>query len=1573
MRSMSKSLPVSDADDVVKVVQDLSQRVLNVYRADPGHVLEHANNERRITQGGYGERQIYELVQNGADENMERTPGVVGTIHVLLTADHLYCANTGAPMTPAGTDTILRMAVSRKRTGKIGRFGVGVKSVLSVSDTPRFYSRTGSFGFDKEWSARVIRETLPDLLASDPTPVLRMAQPLDLDSERRGDELLDELMGWASTTVVLPLHPGADDRLGRDLRNFPAHFMLFSPHVNRLVLEDTRAGHGLRREITQETRGVEHQVVEHRNDVRHSSERWFVFSVDHEPSPTAARTAGELHERPVVTISWAVPDKGVPQRGKRGTFWAYFPTHYDTTLTGILNAPWKTPEDRQNLTKSDFNEELVTRAAELVVDSIPDLIEEKDPGSYLTLLTARGREASQWGDEILSQKVLRAAAHRPSLPDQDGSLRLPKDLQLHPENLAPAWLEQWATHPGRPKNWCHHSVESRERRSRTRDILHQAGVATSSLRTWLEALVADRSVNGAKCAVTLAASIVETGSQLQATEARTARVLLTERGDFRSPSEGKVFRRHDGVRLPDETTRYLHDAIAQDPEMLHALQVLGVEEANAVGRLRAAVASGFARYRNNDWEDFWALARTVDCDEMVSTVKDRLDEPKRVLKVRTATGQFRLVHDCILAGPVVPLDGRRDAALLIDPVFHAADTDMLKALGAMDRPALRMNPRLDAWFSDYGSVMYHQFCAALPPQVSRPRPSSVSLVGQDTAGPLHLLPELSQEGRAAFTRELPDPGIVPDWRCIRTTGQGGDLRVESPLVWMLRQKGMLCTSIGARRPNAAVSSELAVDDRFLPVADIATAYSRALRLPSTLQDVPAALWSELAQRADAGTDASFVGAAYAFLAKSAPSGTLGDGTRLFRCQVGEDWTMRHGESIAVTFDEDQYEVLLRERVPALLVATEDDAQLLIDRLRFRAPSDLLVEEIHYVPLTAPVPLTDVYPRLRQVLARGAAWKLAHCSELARVIRGPEGRREQMLTETLDGLTVVLCGEHDEESTLQAVDRLLGLRLGAEGCRSLLRQQARDRGDKKLQAVRQEADLAHKFLLALGENRLTAELPPGLALADARLRQRPIDGLRAAQLLLAAHGEDVLRVLAPALTEAGFDVPQIWTGGPSARRFVRTYGFPESWAGDPQTPGNPKPYETVPGPRKPLKLHAYQEALVERMYEHLAQNEEKRAMLQIPTGSGKTRVAAEAGVRALRDGLLNGPILWISQSQELAEQAIETWAYVWQSEGTNKPLRITRLWGGIPDAVPVSDGPQVVVAIDDTAVKRLPKEDYAWLRACALVIVDEAHFAVPKTYTRILDALGIDQYKTSRHLIGLTATAFRGDSDDETRTLASRFGHKRLDYGVFDNDDPHRHLQSLKVLADVRHEELLGGSYVLSPQQVAEVRSTHSMTLPADVVSDLAKDVERTRRIVDRIENLPSDWPVLVFATSVEHAQVLAALLQDRGITAASIDGRTPPSIRRRRISAFKDNRIRVLTNYKVLTQGFDAPAVRAVVVARPTFSPNTYIQMIGRGLRGELNGGKDSCLILNVADNIENFGRGLAYTRMEHLWRQTGR
>ena len=84
-----------------------------------------------------------------------------------------------------------------------------------------------------------------------------------------------------------------------------------------------------------------------------------------------------------------------------------------------------------------------------------------------------------------------------------------------------------------------------------------------------------------------------------------------------------------------------------------------------------------------------------------------------------------------------------------------------------------------------------------------------------------------------------------------------------------------------------------------------------------------------------------------------------------------------------------------------------------------------------------------------------------------------------------------------------------------------------------------------------------------------------------------------------------------------------------------------------------------------------------------------------------------------------------------------------------------------------------------------------------------------------------------------------------------------------------------------------------------------------------------------------------------------------------------EGELRVLTNFGVLTEGFDAPAVRAVYVARPTYSPNLYSQMIGRGLRGPENGGKETCLIVNVADNLAQYGESLAFKEWEHLWSGT--
>ena len=50
-----------------------------------------------------------------------------------------------------------------------------------------------------------------------------------------------------------------------------------------------------------------------------------------------------------------------------------------------------------------------------------------------------------------------------------------------------------------------------------------------------------------------------------------------------------------------------------------------------------------------------------------------------------------------------------------------------------------------------------------------------------------------------------------------------------------------------------------------------------------------------------------------------------------------------------------------------------------------------------------------------------------------------------------------------------------------------------------------------------------------------------------------------------------------------------------------------------------------------------------------------------------------------------------------------------------------------------------------------------------------------------------------------------------------------------------------------------------------------------------------------------------------------------------------------------------------VLIARQVFSPVRYMQMVGRGLRGEKNGGTASCRIVTVVDNLGRFAGSAPY------------
>ncbi|MFI8944001.1 DEAD/DEAH box helicase [Streptomyces syringium] len=1578
---------------VIRTVVEQSLRVLETYRVDPGLIPEHANSERRITQGGYGDRQLFELVQNAADEIRDE-PG--GRIHVVLTDTHLYCANQGRPVTPEGAETILRMSMSRKRGGQIGRFGVGVKSVLVVTDTPEFFGRTGSFGFDRAWSYELIRN-VPGVRERHgehfEAPVLRMARELDMAAERLRDQVLDELLEWATTVVRLPLLPGAAERLGKDMHGyqaatshetreeFPSGFHLFSPHVGQVVLEDRRPRPIARRALRVEQVGSLCTIQEERVGKTPGTSQWRVFTHTHEPTGAARRDAGELHDRVSIDVAWAVPAyredertgllSAADARG-RGRFWSFFPTKYEMTLSGILNGAWKTNEDRQNLLDSSpFNVEMIQVAARLVVDSLPRLAPAEDPGAYLPLLPGRikGAEVISWADRLLTEQIWAAAAVRPSLPDQDGVLCVPGELNIHPDlgrdsTSQNRWLQAWHAYDGRPRDWVHPSVEATDLRAgKIQHILGAAGRQRSSIVDWLEALVSDGSAKASEAAIRIVADMIESQAACAA-EARRAKIVLTEEHGLVPPESGLVYRRaeEDGLR---ESLVYVDRALSDDPSLSSALTTLGIQEADVRGRFVSILDQGFVSYGQQEWNRFWELFHRAGASVVGHEVTKRVPEPMDTLMVRTADGRFHRMRHCMLPGAVVTAGS--DPSIAVDMDFHSDDTGFFREVGLQERPSAGHRPEGEAWFEEYREAMHAAYCRKLDNRASRPALARTRIEGAAVGGPLHLLPRLSEEARAAFLRVLPEDGLIENWTLQIGVQVSTRQQAPSPIRWMLSRHGRVETSQGIKPLKGAVGPQLSAYRDVLPVASVSVEKARKLKLADSVEKVRSEQWEQLLEKLRGSEDDAFVGSTYALLTRleiDFPEGTL------TRCRVGNSWDTREDGEIAVAANVEEYRSLRAERVPALLMPDQESADLMVDQWGMLRHDDVVSRETRHESTVEAVPLSEEFPTLRQKMGTSVStYSLLRCSTLEEVVRTPHGARPKSLESARQGNVIKVLDTLDRLGTLRAVDRELGLRMGDAGCRAVLDAQARQEQDEKvrsaLKAVREAEDVTAKLELLIGTEALRDRLPGGLLETERQeLGGQEPTGRRIAQMAFNAHGDTVLKTHARDIEERFPGAPSSYIGGSAAVSFVADLGLPAPFAGY-RAPSLGQSL-TVDGPRDFPRLHDYQERLALNIFEMLDRLTPQRAMLSLPTGAGKTRVTAEAVIRWVKQaGDLKGPILWIAQTEELCEQAVQSWKFVWEKAGAQTRLTINRLWTS-NEAAAVLDGPQLVVATDAKLKKCLDTDRYAWLRDAALVVVDEAHVATSPLYTELLSLLGLTQHRTERHLLGLTATPFRGHNEEETRRLVSRFGARRLDEGVFPSDDAYGHLQQLGVLAQVEHRELTGGTIELSREE--RESATQFSLLSKAAEQRLADDHDRSRRIVSEIAAMPEDWPVLVFATSVEHAKYLAARLKDHGISASSVDSTTSDSDRRARVDDFRDGRTRVLTNYGVLTQGFDAPATRAVVVARPVYSPNVYQQMIGRGLRGPRNGGKETCLILNVRDTIRNFDTALAFTRFEHLW-----
>ena len=619
----------------------------------------------------------------------------------------------------------------------------------------------------------------------------------------------------------------------------------------------------------------------------------------------------------------------------------------------------------------------------------------------------------------------------------------------------------------------------------------------------------------------------------------------------------------------------------------------------------------------------------------------------------------------------------------------------------------------------------------------------------------------------------------------------------------------------------------------------------------------------------------------------------------------------------------------------------------------------------------PVPLTDVWPGLVPHLTeRQADLDLVRCDGL--VTLGSEQGEDDRDCVIKANLIYVTRKDY-EENELKTLLRELGLQLRQEQVKLVLLGLTDEDAQAAREAIRGHETDAERLLEAVGESELQRRLPSMLIEILEADNDSPLAGVQVAQAAIATFHTGALREYRDALLHLA--PPKKWAGTPAAVAFVQSLGFGEEWAMERNARRDP--YIEVEGPHSLPPLHDYQRKIVNtvrRLIRSDGMLQDRRGMISLPTGSGKTRVAVQAIVEALREDEFAGGILWVADRDELCEQAVEAWRQVWASKGKQSvQLRISRLWAGQPLPLPTGDM-HIIVASIQTLYSRILRQpdDYEFLADFKLVVFDEAHRSVAPTFTAVMEDLGMTRWRRASEpfLIGLTATPYRGYDEDETRRLVNRYGRNRMDAGAFKSDQPEAvigELQDMRVLARADQATIEGGSFLLSEDELRQARSVP--WLPESVEKRIAEDADRTRRIMQAyIDRIEPHWPTLIFATSVDHAQILSALLDSNGIRSRAVSGKTDRIVRRRVVEEFRNGKIQALVNYGVFREGFDAPRTRAIIVARPVYSPNLYFQMIGRGLRGVMNGGNDRCLILNVEDNIENFEGRLAFSELDWLW-----
>lgn len=314
--------------------------------------------------------------------------------------------------------------------------------------------------------------------------------------------------------------------------------------------------------------------------------------------------------------------------------------------------------------------------------------------------------------------------------------------------------------------------------------------------------------------------------------------------------------------------------------------------------------------------------------------------------------------------------------------------------------------------------------------------------------------------------------------------------------------------------------------------------------------------------------------------------------------------------------------------------------------------------------------------------------------------------------------------------------------------------------------------------------------------------------------------------------------------------------------------------------KPLRSH--QVASMTMLREALATGS-KRPLLMLPTGAGKTRIAAEIINGALRKAKR---VCFTVPAISLIDQS----ARAFWHEGI-------RDIGVMQADHPMTDPtrPVQIASVQTLRRRKLPEVD--------LVIVDEAHINHQVIRDWIATA-GVP-------FVGLSATPW-------TKGLGQHYDKLIIPATIGD-------LIEAGWLAPFR-------VFAPSKPDLSKVRTVAGDWHEGDlskVMMDKALTADIVRTWLEKAEGAPT----LNFAVDRVHAKTIQVQYEAAGVPCGYVDMNTPLEEREAIGKRLEAGELKVVTSVGTLTTGVDWTFVRCIQLCRPTKSPQFFVQCIGRGLR----------------------------------------